>query len=403
MRNHSVQVAATLGLLSLIGPLTIDMYLPALPSIARELEASIGQVHWTITAYLIGFGPAQLLYGPLSDQLGRKAPLYLGLTLYIIGTIAIYFAPTIEFLTVARILQGFGGAVAIILPRTIVRDLYTGVEATRLTSFMMMLVSVSPMMAPLLGSFILLAGDWRSIFFVLAAFACICVAMVTYQLPETLAQKNRIPFRPGSFARGTKRLFTDPLFMGLCLVGAGSMTTFYVFIANASFVYTGQFGLSQVEFGMAFALNGFGFFLASRTAAPLAQRFGIPRVIRTAAFAFAVLMISLTAMLAVGWTSLTAIMIIFFIAYGLQGVIVPTATVMALEQNGDIAGLASSWIGTLRVIFTGSIIALTEPFVDGTALPMTAIITFVGILTFFTTQIVLSDRRLALLSNGIDK
>ncbi|MDC0739621.1 multidrug effflux MFS transporter [Cognatishimia sp. SS12] len=393
MQHSFTRIAVTLGLISLVGPLTIDMYLPALPAIADELGASIGEVHWTITAFLLGFGPAQLIYGPLSDHFGRKAPLYLGLTLYITGTLAIFFAPNIELLTFARVLQGFGGAVAVILPRTVVRDLYTGVEATRLTGLMMMLISVSPMLAPLLGSLVLLVGGWRTIFFVLSVFGFLCLFLTAYKLPETLPKQNRVSFTPRTFFAGTRRLFTDPLFMGLTVLGACSMTTFYVFIANASFVYIGQFGLTQMQFGVAFALNGVGFFCASRIAAPLAQRFGIPRVIKATALIFAILLLGLTLLLSFGLQSLVAIMITFFVAYGLQGVIVPTSTVLALEKNGDIAGLASSWMGVLRVLLTGTTIALSEPFVDGTALPMVAIIAVVGILALVTTQIVLSERR----------
>ena len=274
-----LRIALVIGLLAAVSPFAIDMYLPAMPMVAADLAASPQAVQLTLTAYFVAFGVSQLVYGPLSDQMGRRPPLLIGLGIFLAGTLGCALAPDIGALTAARVLQGIGGATVMVVPRAIIRDLYSGPEATRLMAMVMLVISVSPMLAPLAGSAVMAVASWRWIFGVLALAAAASLALTRFALTETLAPADRVPARPAPLVRGAARLLRDRAFMGLTLVGGFGMASFFVFIASASFVYTESFGLTPTGFSIAFAINAVGFFAASQAAAGLGMRFGMARVV----------------------------------------------------------------------------------------------------------------------------
>jgi DHA1 family bicyclomycin/chloramphenicol resistance-like MFS transporter len=171
-QSGMARFALVIGLLSAVGPFAIDMYLPALPAVAAELEASAPAVQFTLTAFFLAFGVSQLVYGPAADQFGRKPPLYAGLAVFLVGTLGCALAPTIEALIAARLVQGLGAATVMVVPRAIVRDLHSGPQATRMMAKVMLVIAVAPMLAPLAGSGLMAVGSWRLIFAGLAAAAC---------------------------------------------------------------------------------------------------------------------------------------------------------------------------------------------------------------------------------------
>lgn len=390
MSQSILRIGLVLGLLTVLGPFSTDMYLPAMPSIAADLGTTIGGTQITLTAYMIGFGLGQLFYGPISDQTGRKFPMYLGLFLFILGSLGCYFAPTIEALSAARVLQGLGGAAGMIIPRAAIRDMDAGVGATRLMGTIMMVVSVSPMLAPLAGSGVLILGGWRIIFLALAIFAVFNMVLARTALPETLPEENRVNFNLRRFFAGLRVLFTDRTFMGLTFVGAFGMAGLYLFFANASFVYTGQFGLTHVQYSLAFAVNGLSLFCASRLQAPLAQRFGMTRMIKGAVTVFAVIMIALAVLTATGFSSLPVTIVLFFFGFSMLGLVIPPTMVLALRNHGQIAGLASSLGGTIQMVTAAIVIMAGEPFFDGTALPMVTAIALCSVIAFGLSRITLS-------------
>ncbi|MEX3010255.1 multidrug effflux MFS transporter [Hoeflea sp. TYP-13] len=371
--------AVVLGLLACVGPLSIDMYLPALPAIADSLGSTVGSVQMTLTVFFIAFGASQLVYGPIADQVGRKPPLYFGLTIFVFGSIGCVIAPSIEILTLARFVQGLGAAVVMVIPRAIIRDMHTGVEATRLMALIMLVISISPMLAPLAGSGMILLAGWRSIFALLCVAAVCSLLLTGFLLPETLKPENRVTFNVGNFLRGSRVLLTDAEFMGLTFIGGFGMASFFVFIASASFVYTGQFGLSPTGFSLAFAFNAIGFFSASQAAASLGARIGMAKMVSIAVAGFCLLTLILFALTLAGHGTLFVIVGFLFAANACLGLVIPTTMVMALDNHGDIAGLASSLGGTLQMVAGGAMIAAASPFFDGTATPMIAAIALCGI------------------------
>ncbi len=384
-----LQTALILGLLSAVGPVAIDMYLPAMPKIAAGLGADEAKTQLTLAAYFAAFGVAQLIYGPWSDQAGRKLPLYTGLTIFVVASIGCALSPTISWLIAFRILQGFGGAVLMVLPRAVIRDMHAGPDAMRLMAVVMLVISVSPMLAPLAGSVLLIIGDWRLIFWVLGIAAGLSLLLTVTALPETLPLQRRVRVNPSTLWSGSKTLFRDPIFMGLTLVGGFGFAGFMVFIATAAFVYSEQFGLGPMQFSLAFALNAVGFFAAGQLAGPLSGRIGMPRVIRWAAVGFAGFMALLLGIALAGKATLAVIIAGLFLGNACLGVIVPTTMVMALDPHGENAGLASSLGGTLHVLSGAVIVVLTGLFFDGTALPMIAAIALCALLALAVALVTL--------------
>lgn len=366
------RTAAILALMSMVGPFAIDMFLPAMPAIAQDLGASETAVQGTITFYFLAFGLAQLVYGPWADMSGRKPPIYTGLAVFALGSVGAVFAPGIEALIVARMVQGLGGAALMVVPRAIIRDLYTGHEATRVMSLIMLVISVSPMLAPLAGSGVIALAGWRGVFAVLGAVALACLALAAFVQPETLAPERRTPVNLRAFGRGARTLARAPVFLGLTFIGAFGMASFFTFISFAPFVYQQEFGLSPTGFSLLFAVNAVGFFGASQVAAPLGMRFTAARVMLVGTAGFALFTALLLLLALTGLASLTVITVCLFVANAFLGLVIPTSMVMALEEHGDIAGLASSLGGTLQMLTGGVVVLIAGPFFDGTALPMIA-------------------------------
>ncbi|MGB8815416.1 MAG: multidrug effflux MFS transporter [Paracoccaceae bacterium] len=390
MSDSLLRPALVLGLLSAVGPFAIDMYLPAMPNIAADLGATVPAMQSTITSYFIAFGLAQLVYGPWADAVGRKRPLYAGLAVFLAGTLICFLAPSVEALIAGRFVQGLGGAAVMVVPRAIIRDLHTGHQATRMMAAIMLVISVSPFLAPLAGAGLMAMADWRAIFGVLGAAAFVSLAMTRFMLTETLAPELRQPISGAALRAGTKTLLTHRGFLGLTFLGGFGMASFFVFIASASFVYSYAFGLTPVQFSLAFAVNAMGFFGASQLAAGLGQKHGAAQVMAWATAGFALCTIGLFALAMIGISGLWITIIGLFAANACLGLVIPTAMVMALDDHGEIAGLASSLGGTLQMLVGGVMIAVTGPFFDGSVVPMLAAIALCGGLAFGLSRVVLA-------------
>ncbi len=377
-----------LGLVAAVGPFAIDMYLPAMPQIGADFGSSMQAVQWTIIAYFIAFGLAQLIYGPWADQSGRKPPMYAGLALFIAGTVICALAPSIEVLIFGRFVQGMGGAANMVVLRAVIRDLATGSNATRMMSTIMIVIAISPLLAPLSGSALLTVGTWRLIFWALLAAAALSFFLIYFVLEETLKPEQRQPFDMATMRRGVGVLLRDRGFMAMTFLAGFTFASFFVFIASASFIYTGQFGLSPTQFSFAFAINAFGFFGASQFAAPLGQRVGPNRMIILATTGFAIATVLLFALGLAGYATLPVTVVGLFIANMFLGVVLPTSQVLALEDQGEHAGLASSLGGTMQMVAAGVMVAATGPFMDGTVVPMLAAIALCGVLALGLSRVI---------------
>lgn len=385
MTQSILRPALVLGLMSALGPFTIDMYLPAMPAIGTALGTDAAGMQQTLTAYFIAFGLAQMIYGPWADQSGRRVPLYAGFALFAVGTVLCILAPSAEWLLAGRFVQGLGGGALGVIPRAIVRDMLTGHEATRMMATMMLVFSVSPMLAPLAGSALLTVTGWRGIFVALLIACAVSAMLLALFQPETLPKDRRRPLVPAVLFRGIGELMRDRHFMLLTFIGAFGFGSFMIFLSAAAYVYSESFGLTPSQFSIAFACNAIFFFAASQMAARLGLRFGVRKVLLWAATWFFLADGLLFLLALAGHATLVPTVVGMGLANAGLGLIVPTVMVLALDGQGDKAGLASSFGGTMQTIAAAVLAAGVAPFLDGTPLPMLAGIALSASIAFVLT------------------
>ena len=370
MTSGFLRIAIVLGLISAIGPFAIDMYLPALPTIGADLGASPLAVQMSLVVVFLSFAVGPLIVGPLADMYGRKPVMYGGLVVFAIASVGAALAPNVEWLIFFRLVQGLGSSTGMVVPRAVVRDLHTGPEATRLMSLLMLVFSVSPILAPLTGSFIIEAFGWRGVFWAVTIAAVLAIALTAIGLEETRPAEHRGESSFASAWAGYKLLAVDRHFLGLCLIGGFGIASFFVYLANSSFVIIDHYGMSPSQYSLFFSVNAVSFFAVSQISGWMTEKYGLKRVVRIAVFGFAGTMIAMWAVMASGVESLAFMTAALFVGYGLLGLVIPTTSVLAMEDHGEIAGTASALMGTLHMV--AGVVAMTVVgiFADGKPLPM---------------------------------
>ena len=365
-------MALVLGLLSAIGPFAIDMYLPALPAIGASLGAQIGAVQMSLTVFFIALAVGQPFYGPISDMVGRKPPLYFGLGLFALASVGCALATDIQTLIVLRFIQGLGAAAGMAIPRAVVRDLHTGTDAARLMSLLMLVFSVSPILAPLAGSGVIALAGWRAVFWAVALAAVAGLALIALSLKETRPAAQRVQSSFGSAMAAYGVLLRDRHYLGLVFIGSFAMAGFFTYLANSSFVMIGHYGLSPTMYSVAFGVNAAAFIGTSQFTATLGERFGLVRLVKGAVVGCGAAMVLMFGYFLLGGDSIWALIVLYFIASGFMGLVIPTTSVLALEKHGNIAGTASALLGTLQMLTGAVAMGVVGLFTDGKPLPMVA-------------------------------
>jgi DHA1 family bicyclomycin/chloramphenicol resistance-like MFS transporter len=389
MTARFLRIAFVLGLASAVGPFAIDMYLPALPAIGGELSASSGAVQMTLLAFFLALGAGQVVVGPLSDMIGRKVPLYGGLGLFAAGGVGAALSPTIEWLIVFRFVQGLGACAGMVVPRAVVRDLHTGPEATRLMSLLMLVFSISPLLAPLSGSLIIENFGWRAIFWAVTAAAIVSIVLIALFQAETRSAEER----HGSGIRAAVvsywYLLRDGRFLALTFIGGFGISSFFVYLSGSSFVFIDHFGLSPFQYSLAFSFNAVSFFAMAQFTGLLTARYGLERVVRMAVAGYLAFMMLLLVLTLAGIDNIAVLMGLLFIGYGFLGLVLPTTSVLALDDHGPIAGAASALMGTLQFAVGVVAMAVTGFFSNGAPLPMVAGIAACALAAFLLARLAL--------------
>ncbi|MBC7682113.1 MAG: multidrug effflux MFS transporter [Ferruginibacter sp.] len=393
MKSHFFRTALVLGLLSAIGPFAIDMYLPALPSIGQTLGASMAAVQLSLMVFFVSMGIGQIIYGPVSDMFGRKAPLYFGLLLFAAGSIGCALAPDVNTLVALRFIQGLGACAGMVIPRAIVRDLHTGHDAARLMSLLMLVFSVSPILAPLAGSFLIEWFGWRSVFWAVTVAAALGLALLATSLPETRPVSERVNSSVGSALAAYGKLLRDRHYLGLVLIGAFGMASFFAYLANSSFIMIDHYGLTPRQYSFTFSINAAAFIGVSQFTGKLSQRFGLVKVVKIAVTGFAAVMAVLLLVNLGGVDRLDVLIALLFVGFGFLGLVVPTTAVLALEEHGEIAGTASALMGTIQFVVGALVMGVVGLFVDGSARPMVLGIAGSAIAAFVFARITLGGTR----------
>src|SRR5690625_2589639 len=260
-------------------PLSIDMYLPAFPTLQHTFDTSAGRIQLTLSSFFIAFSAGQILYGPLADRFGRKPPVYAGLGLFVLSSIGGAFAQSIDQMILLRFFQALGAGGGVVVARAMVRDLFPPSEAVMVFSRLMLVIGVAPMLAPLLGGYLLIWFNWQSIFLFLALCGLLCLLAVRLRLPESLDQRTVRPLSLRGILAGYARLMGDRRFIGPALVGGLSICGMFVYITASPFVFIDVLGLSPEAYGWVFGLNALGFILAAQANARIGRRLGPHRTL----------------------------------------------------------------------------------------------------------------------------
>ena len=384
LRPDTLAMTATLAMLTALGPLATDFYLPSVPDIARVFGTTTAAAQATLSAFLFGFAAGQLLYGPLSDRLGRKPVLLAGLALFILATMACAAATSIDMLVGARFVQALGASAPIVLGRAMVRDLYEGPRAGQELARMGMIMGVVPAIAPVLGGVLQEAFGWRSTFIASLLFASALGVWIIMALPETLRRKLDEPLSIIASVKGFGSLLKSRpyrAYVGLVSLAYGGL---FAFISGSSFVLMGIYGLSPIQFGFSFALGVVGFITGTIVAQKLVLRRGLDGVIRLGVMCLAgggALMLALTLIGTGSSLEITLPMAIYAAGVGLT---MPQGQAAAMMPFPDRAGTASSFLGICQMTFAafvGLLIGrvLTGSSLPGSALAMPLVITAIGV------------------------
>jgi len=385
-----LKLVLVLGALSAIGPLTIDTYLPALPTLTAQLGATDAQAQTTITGLLIGLGLGQLVIGPLSDSFGRRKPLLIGLTGHALMSVLCALAPTITILAVTRTLQGVAGAAVAVVSMAMVRDLFTGLKAAQLLSRLILVLGVAPILAPSLGSALLKFTSWQGVFVVLAVVAAALLVLAFVALPETLPPARRLPAKIGSSARAYAGLFKDRIFIVLVLVAGLMFATLFAYIAGSPFILQGLYNLSPQQFGVAFSANAIGMIIMTQLNPVLLRRYTPVAILTTAVGVSLLGALALLALTITQFGGLLGFMIPLFFIVSAAGLSFPNAPAIALTRHGEAAGTASALLGAAQFTIGGLVAPLVGALDNGTPVPMAAIMVAT---TGLATVLLLTARR----------
>jgi DHA1 family bicyclomycin/chloramphenicol resistance-like MFS transporter len=380
-----------LGTLTAFAPLSIDMYLPSLPTIQETLGTSASLVQLTLAAFMAGLGLGQFAYGPLSDRFGRRGPLLAGIVLYIAASAACAFAPSVHWLIALRFLQALGGAAGAVIARAIVRDLYSGREIARVLSLLMLIMGAAPILAPLLGGWVLGFAGWRAIFGVLAVLGTLALVLTLVAIP--VHTRSGPPVGVSSLGTNLRILFTDRRFLAATLAGGFAYSGMFAYISGSPFVFMELLHVSPKHFSWIFSLNALGIISASQ----LNRRFlarRSPEWLSVAAALFAVCMGGVLVVLAVsGLGSIATLVPVLFLFISSIGFVTPNAAALALEEHGSRAGVASAVLGSLQFAVSAGASACVGLFNDGTMLPMAAVMATCATATCVSALVLPSRKR----------
>lgn len=345
---QKLRVILVLGALVALGPLTIDLYLPALPAIGEDLGASSSAVQLTLTGTLLGLGLGQLVVGPLSDSVGRRLPLIAGTVLHIASSLLIMLAPNVAVLGALRVVQGAGAAAAMVVAMAVVRDLFSGRSAATVLSRLMLVMGAAPILAPSLGSAVLLAGSWRAVFAALAVLGVLLLAVAVLALRETLPPERRRAGEIRPVLRTYGALLTDREFLVMALVAALGMSALFAYVSGSAFVLQEQYGLNQQEFGIAFGVGAVAIIGASQFNVVLLNRFTARQIVLYALVAATAFGAVLTAFAYSGVGGMAGFIVPLWFVLAAVGFVLPNAPALALSRHGEAAGTAAALLGAAQ-------------------------------------------------------
>ncbi|WP_094822303.1 Bcr/CflA family multidrug efflux MFS transporter [Bordetella genomosp. 4] len=338
-----------MGVLTAIGPFSVDMYLPAFPAISAGLQVPRGDVERTLAAYLVGLALAQIVYGPLADRYGRKLPMLGGLGIYAIASLGCALASTIEMLTLCRVLQALGSAAGIVIPRAVIRDHYETQDAARAMSMLMLIMGLAPILAPLVGGQLLFFVGWRSLFWLMAAVSLAMIIATTLIMKESLPPARVQPLRASVIAENYLALIRHRRFIAHSLAGGLGSAGMFAYIICSPRVFIEYYGIAPEHYGLLFGANAAGLIIGSQVSARLLRKRTPIQLQRVAQNALAVASLLALFLAVTGWMTLPLLMACLIGYMFSQGFVNPNSAALALSEQGMRLGAASALLGTLQM------------------------------------------------------
>ncbi len=377
-RLRHLELLVLLGALQAFAPLSIDMYLPAMPVMETVFHASTAAVQITLVTFLIGYALGQSLYGPITDRFGRKPPLYYSLFLFIASSIACAYSPSIALMSVFRLLQAIGACGGAVMSRAMVRDLFPPEELRFVFSALVLVLGVSPVIAPLFGSYLLLWFGWRAAFITQALLGTACMAGMHFRLPESLAHENRRPLQFETIRNGYAQLLKDKTFLGASVVCGFSSAGTFAYIASAPFVFISLYKVTTAQFGWLFGAVAVGMVIGSQINGRMPRTIPIWKVLRVANLVQlgAGILLLLTVLTGVG--GLPGVFAGVFVYVSAQGFVFPNGSAIAMMRHGKIAGTASALLGTNQFLIA-AVTTIFLGFLDNPVVPMAIVIAGCGV------------------------
>ena len=392
--RERLRLVLLLGALIALGPLTIDMYLPALPTITDEFATTSATVQLTLTGTLLGLALGQLVVGPFSDAVGRRVPLLVGTGVHLLASLMSVAAPNVAVLGGLRVLQGLGAAAGAVIAMAIVRDLYTGRAAATLLSRLILVMGAAPVIAPTLGGWLLTFTSWRGVFAALALYAVLLIPLAARWLPETLPAQYRQTSGVLGTLRNYRGLLRDGTFVGLILVAGLAMSALLAYVAGSSFVFQEEFGLTQQQFGLVFGSGAIWLILATQLNPVLLRRYE-PRQILLAAVSAAAAFGLLLLGIAVGTDSgLLGVLVPVWLVLFSVGFALPNAPAVALARHGETAGTAAALLGAVQ-FGTGALISPVVGVLGNDSVAMATVIAGGLLLSLLVLLVVVRPWQLA--------
>lgn len=380
--SDSRRLAIILGALTAVGPLAIDMYLPGLPTIGREFGVDAAATQVSVASYFAGVAVGQAFYGPLSDAVGRKPALYFGLGVFILSSLGCAWSSSVNTLVAFRFLQALGGCAPIVIPRAIVRDYFDQVGSIRMLSMLMLVMGLAPILAPLIGGQLLVNFGWRSVFWLLATYAAVWLALVVFYLPESLPLQRRRRQPVGVVLSTYLRLLLDRTYICYVLSGALIFAGLLTYVSGSPYVFIELFHVSPERYGLYFGVNACGIMAASQTNRWLATRVEARRIVGL------VLIVAMAASLVLlvdactGFGGFAGILVPLFFYIACHGFVLPNTTALAMAPHGKVAGSASALLGTVQFVLASLAGALVAALANGTPVPLAAVIAGCGVAAF---------------------
>ena len=388
IRVSYARLALILGTLAAFGPLSIDMYLPGLPSIAREFGTTTAAVQQTLSVFFVGLAVGQMLYGPLADRLGRRRPLLFGCGMYAVASVGCAWAPSLGVLMALRFVQALGGSAGMVIGRSVVRDLFDERESARMYSFLVLVMGLAPITAPLIGGQILGAFGWRAIFLVLGGFGLFCLGLVWFGLPETLPAERRTHAGLGAALRAYGGLLGDGRYMGFAVAGGLASAAMFAYISGSPFVFIELNGVPPEYFGLLFGTNALGLIVASQLNRWLLTRYTGIQILTVALGVTASTSLLLLLVTVVGAGGFAGMLVLLFFCIASTGMVGPNSTAAAMAPYGRQAGSASALLGATQFLLGAMAGMLVGVLANGTALPMVGTIAACGVGAFLVLRLV---------------